>query len=383
MRVVVAGSLAQRTGRGGHAWVFLQYLLGFSRLGHDVLFVDRLEPEMCTGAGGVPCSPERSRELRYLRDTMAAFGFADAFAAVVDGGSRSIGIERHSLLAWVRSADVVLDVMGYLRTQEVLDAAATKVFLDIDPGFTQMWCDLGLHDPRGSHDVYATFGANLGGASCAIPTCGIGWVTTRPPVVLDEWPVRGADRRRLTSVCSWRGPYAPVEYRGVTYGLRAHRLRGLAQLPACSALPLELALDIDDADACDARLLRDAGWRLADPREVAGDPASYRRYVQGSAGELMVAKDMYVRSKSGWFSDRSACYLASGKPVVAQDTGLGALYPVGKGLLIFDDVDGAAAAIDDLVAHYPRHARAARDLAESFFASEVVLPRLLDDLAAA
>jgi hypothetical protein len=286
-------------------------------------------------------------------------------------------MDRHQLIAKVRGADLLIDVMGYLQCDEVSERVRRTLFLDIDPGFTQMWCDLGLHNPFGHHDVYATVGENIGRPGCHLPTCDIDWIVTRPPVVLALWPVRLTVDRRLTSVCTWRGPYDPVQYGDTRYGLRAHGLRRLAQLPHRVAGHLELALDIDADDAVDRRTLLDNGWHLVDPIDVAGDPMTYRRYIQESAGELMVAKDMYVRSRSGWFSDRSACYLATGKPVVAEDTGLDALYPIGKGLVTYSDLDGAADSIACLWEDYSAHVEAARALAETAFDSDRVLVELI------
>jgi len=382
MRVVVAGALAQRPSRGGHAWLLLQYLLGFAGLGHDVLFLDRLESEMCIDEDGLPCAVENSLNVRYLIDIVREFWSTDRFGVLVDGGRRSIGMDVERVADWVRSADLLVDVMGYLEIDKLLDLSGTKLFLDIDPGFTQMWCELGLADLLGKHDVYATFGVNIGQAGCPIPSCDIDWIPTRPPVVLDQWPVVARCDPVVTSVCTWRGPYAPIEFHGERYGLRAHELRKLAELPSSSVLPLELALDVDPSDHEDLELLSRCGWGLVDPIDVSADPSAYRSYIQRSAGELMVAKEMYVRSRSGWFSDRSACYLASGKPVVALDTGLGGHYPTGEGLLTFEDTEGASSAISALWDEYPRHAKAARALAETAFESGVVLRGLLEEVDA-
>jgi hypothetical protein len=186
--------------------------------------------------------------------------------------------------------------------------------------------------------------------------------------------------RAFTSVGSWRGPFGPIEYEGVTYGLRVHEFRKFADLPRRVTSPLEIALDIDDADARDVELLRAGGWRLRDPREVAADPWSYRSYVQRSSAELMVAKNMYVESRSGWFSDRSICYLASGRPVLAQDTGFSHYHPVGRGLHAFTTLEEAAEGVARIVADYDAQSRGAREVAEEQFESSRVLSRLLRKL---
>jgi hypothetical protein len=275
----------------------------------------------------------------------------------------------------------MLNVNGFVDDPEVMDGVGLRAYLDIDPGFGQMWRALDLHDMFAGHDAHITIGERIGRPDCTVPTVGLDWITTPQPVVLDEWPIAtAADQGRFTSVASWRGPFAPIEYEGVTYGLRVHEFRRFAELPDRSPEKFEVALDIHEAETGDLDLLRANGWLLADPAVEAADPWSYRDYVQRSKGELMIAKGMYVKSRSGWFSDRSICYLASGRPVVAQETGFSDLYPVGEGLLAFDDLDGAQAAVEEVAGDYPRHARAARAIAEEHFESDRVLRRLLQEL---
>ena len=380
---MVAGSMAQRPGYGGHAWVFLQYLLGFRRLGHDVLFVDRLEPEMCVDESGQQCSPERSVNLRYLVDVLREFDLEGSFALLYDRGRRVVGMSRAELLERTRTSTMLLNVMGYLDDPEVLGQAPCRVLLDIDPGFGQMWQDLGLHALFQGHDRYVTIGENIGRPDCTIPTCGLDWITTPQPVVLDRWPAQPSGRGRFTTIASWRGPFAPVEYDGSTYGLRVHEFRRFLGLPGLAGREFEVALDIHEADRADVEALRNAGWQLTDPTSVAGTPSAYRRYVQASGAEFMVAKNMYVRSRSGWVSDRSICYLASGRPALAQDTGLADRYPLGAGLVTYTTLEEAAAGVEEICGNRRRHARAARDLAEEHFDSDKVLSRLLSRVGAA
>jgi hypothetical protein len=377
---IVAGSVAQRPDNGGHTWVFLQYLLGLRRLGWDVLLLDRLEPDMCTGADGRPCGLEESRNLAYFKNVLRHFGLGGAYALLYDQGRRSLGRDHAELLSAVRNSAVMINVNGFITDEEILAAAPLAAYLDIDPGFGQMWKELGLHDPFAGHDAFVTIGERIGMADCAIPTCGLDWITTPQPIVLDEWPAQTGSDGRITTVASWRGPFAPIEFGGQTYGLRVHEFRRFAGLPRRSPERFEVALDIDPADQADLDLLLESGWLVADPAVVARDPWVYRDYVQQSKAELMVAKNMYVRSRSGWVSDRSICYLASGRPVVAQETGFSDLYPAGEGLLAFSDPEEALAGVEAIAGDHRRHSRAARALAEEHFNSDRVLGRLLEKL---
>jgi hypothetical protein len=370
--------------------VFLQYVLGFRKLGWDVLFLDRLEPEMCTDETGARAPLEHSANVRYFVDVMSRFGLDGCYGLLSKGNggngsngtASTIGLNRAQIIERVAASSALINVMGFLDDEEILAAAPQRVFLDIDPGFGQMWCALGQHDAFRGHDAHVTIAENIGKPSCAIPTCGLEWVTTKQPVVMDEWTDVGGTRcehAAITSVASWRGAYGPVEYRGRTYGLRVHELRKFAALPRLCRQPFELALEIHPSDHADRALLEASGWTLVEPAAVAGDPWSYRAYVQGSRGELMVAKNMYVQANSGWFSDRSICYLASGRPVVAQDTGFRRHCPTGQGLIAFATLDEAAAGIEEDAREPGRHARAARAIAEEHFDSDRVLRRLLDD----
>lgn len=380
--IAIGGALAQRPHVGGHTWQFLQYLLGFRRLGWDVLFLDRLEPGMCVDEAGRPAPLERSANLDYFLRVMRGFGLEGSFALACDGGDRWIGVPREETLERIRRSACFLNVMGYVDDEEILAAAPRRVFLDTDPGFGQMWRALGLADVFAGHDDHVTIAENLGRLECSIPDCGIDWIRWRQPIVLDEWPATpgATDGRWFTSVGAWRGPYGTIEYGGRTYGLRVHEFRRFVDLPRRTGLPFEIALDIHATERDDRALLEDHRWRLADPSVVARDPWAYRDYLRGSRAEFNAAKGIYVETGSGWFSERSICYLASGKPVLVQDTGLADLLPVGEGLLTFDGPEEAADGAARIAADLPRHARTARAIAEECFDSDAVIPRLLSAL---
>lgn len=376
--VVIAAALAQRPTYPGHAWALLHWVLGFRRLGWEVTLVDTLDAASCLDVAGRPIPAARSPHLASFLDLVDRFDLGDRYALRVDGSW--IGLSLQEVCRRAAASDLLINVMGYLEEPEILGAADRRVFLDIDPGFGQMWHALGLADPFRGHDDFVTVGLNVGEAGCRVPDCGIRWIPTLPPVVLDQWPAWDGPGEAFRSVVSWRGPFGPIEFEGERYGLRAHQFRRFLDLPSRTGLDFELALDIHPEDTADLALLRQHGWRLVDPRDVAADPDGYQAYIGGSAGELMVAKDMYVRSGSGWFSDRSACFLASGRPVLAQDTGLSSRIPTGEGLVLFTTLDEAAAGAQMIADAPTRHRRAARAVAEMVFDSDRVLQDLLDAL---
>jgi len=370
-RIVIGGAIAQKPGCAGHAWQFLQYLLGFKRLGYEVLFLDRLMSDSNTERG-----------VRWLESVMARAGLKHQWS--LDLGGRTAGLRRQAALRFVAEADVMINVMGFITDPELLAAARVRAFLDTDPGFGQMWHALDLANVFAGHDVHITIGEQIGRPGCSVPDLGLRWVRTPQPVVLECWPALDAGHAtRFTSVASWRGAYGPVDFDGRRYGLRVHELRRFAALPNIAGGEFELALDIAPADFADAALLRTGGWRLVDPPGVASTPGAYRRYIQCSDAEVMVAKEMYVQSASGWVSERSLCYLASGRPVLAQETGFSKLYPTGEGLVSFGTLDEAVAGVESIRRRPAQHSTAAREIAEAYFDSDVVLSRLLDGVGAA
>jgi hypothetical protein len=228
-----------------------------------------------------------------------------------------------------------------------------------------------------------TIGLNIGRPDCTIPTCGVDWIVTPQPVVLEWWPLSETVGKLFTTIASWRGAYGPLEFQEKTYGLRVHQFRRFVDLPRLTGRQFELALAIHPAETKDLTLLSSKGWLLVDPEIVAADPLSYQNYIGRSRAEFSVAKDIYVQSHGGWISDRSLCYLASGKPVLTQETGFSSHYPTGEGLLAYSTLEEAVAGVEEITRHPERHARAARALAEEYFDSDKVLARLLQKLGVA
>lgn len=369
-QIVIAGAVAGKPGNGGHSWVFLQYLLGFRGLGYEVLLLDSWQPD--------PANPlQDSLQWEYLRRIAQGFGLEGSVCLLDRSGGPALGISREEALQRVRRSVLFLNIMGYCDDAEILSAAPCKAFLDIDPGFTQIWQHQGLADLLSGQDRFFSVGWNIGRAGCSIPDCGLNWIPLLPPVALDEWPAAAQHQRPFTSVARWRGAYGPLQWEGKTLGLRVHEFRRFADLPQASGARFQVALQIDPEDQSDIEMLRGKGWELIPPAQVAADPWAYREFIQQSQAEFSAAKSIYVQTRSGWFSDRSACYLASGKPVLVQDTGLAGHLPVGEGLLTFSTLEEAVEGVHQIVRDYPRHARQARRIAEGFFNAETVLKELL------
>ncbi len=348
--VVVAGALANKAGSGGEAWVRLSYVLGFRRLGFDVRLVEEAERPT-------------AEQVDYFEQTVARFGID---GTLLDRNNPVLGEP-------VLGGDLLVNISGNVRSRTLRRSFRRTAYVDIDPGFTQFWHERG-EERIPTHDTYFTIAQNLGSRDCPIPTCGLSWRRTLPPVVLDQWPVAGGDFDRFTTVATWRCSFGRIE----PYGLKHHEWRKMARLPRESGLPFEAALRFHDADEADRNALEAQRWRLVDP-EVAADPDGFRDYVRGSGAEFSVAQGIYVETSSGWFSDRTARYLAAGRPVLVQDTGLVPRLPTGEGLLTFRTLDDATIGARSIVGDYRRHAWAARAIAEEHFDSDKVLRALLED----
>ena len=369
-RLVVVEDLAGPSvlGRGGHAMHVLQVLEGLRRLGHDVLFLEYLDEP--------PAPTARSWFESIVRDW-----WDPARAALLDAttGAPHAGTDANAVRAFTASADAVLSLAAHYRAEPwpLLEDVRPRILIEQDPGYTHLWAADG--DPAaifGDHDFHFTVGANVGTERSAIPTCGIDWRALWPPVVLDWWPAGAAvERDRFTTVGAWRD-YGYLEFEGRVLGPKVEEWERFLDLPRRAGEDVELVLAIDPDDPDRERLLA-SGWRLEDPRLVS-TPASYRDYVAGSLGEFSCAKGGYVGTRSGWFSDRSACYLAAGRPVVLQATGFEDVMPTGRGVFAVASVDEAAAAMAEVRADYGTHSAAARELARELFDAEHLLRGALD-----
>ena len=365
--IIVGGALANKAGHGGEAWVRLNWVLGFQALGFRVLFLEEIAGHADRAA------------VAYFRGVTERFGLADSAALIGADGATLCGLSAARIAEFAAEAEALINISGHLTYAPVFERVRRRVYVDIDPGFTQFWHAAGNDGARlRGHDFFFTIGENIGAPDCPIPTSGIHWRKTRPPIVLDRWPRVTAPFDRFTTIASWRGSFGTVEFGGQTFGLKVHEFRKFIGLPARAAGPFELALNIHPGDAQDREALERNGWRIVAP-SVAQEPEDFQNYIQRAGAEFSVAQGIYVQTRCGWFSDRTAAFLASGKPALVQDTGFSRHLSTGEGLLAFQTLDEAIAGAAEITAHYERHCAAARALAEAHFDSRKILTQLLAD----
>ena len=385
-RIVVMGFMGSIP-IAGVIWQHIHYIVGLQRLGHDVYYIE--------DSGRIPYDPtigEPTTDFTYagkmLAHLAAEFGFQRrwSFCARYQPGFPTIGLPRKHVQQLYRDADAILNVCG---AQELTDDLLTSdrlIYVESDPGLEQIKVD--QRDPATleylrRHRVLFTFGESVGTEKFVVPTNGIEWLPTRQPVVTDFWasdelPERGAV---FTSIANWStSGLKDIEWRGEKFlwskSLEFLRFVGA---PAAAGETFELATNIAEPEVRERFTAN--GWRFHPPDGLSADIHAYRDYIAQAKGEFTAAKDQYVRLNTGWFSDRSACYLASGRPVITQQTGFTAHYSEGSGLLAFSSLGEIAEAVKMVNADYAHHVRAARDLAREAFEAEKVLASLLERAA--
>jgi len=369
----------------GHFWVYMQYVQGLRRLGCDVYWLEQVQRGKHRDSGALATFRERmecfgmaQRALLYTRGDGARDAADDAPIEWLDGcepAARDV----------FRRADLLLN-FHYGIDPRILGEARRSALVDIDPGLTQIWMSSGqIRVP--AHDVYFTIGETVGTAAAPFPDCGLAWRHIRPPVCLELWPyVHDPTCESFTTVAGWwSGKWVKLRDNGKEVCIDNNKrvaFLGFAELPALTAQPLELALHLAEGDGADRRLLEQRHWRVRHAREIASTPQQYQSYIQGSRGEWSCAKPFFVKLQNAWVSDRTVCYLASGKPAVVQHTGPSAYLPHGEGMFRFTTLEEAAAALDAVNADYARHCRAARDIAATYFDAKHVMTKILNETLA-
>ena len=366
---------------GGQTWLYLGWLRGLAALGHDVYYVEDdtvwpYDPEADT------VTEDCGYAVGHIARSMEAIGLADRWAfRLADRGGACWGMSERELRELYSSCDALLNVVGATDLREDQLRAPLRVYVETDPVTAELRLaggDAHTAEAFGNHQVLATYGENYGAPDCGVPLPDRAYIPTRQPVDVDLWPMTfDPDARFFTTIGNYRQDGGDVEWQGSVYHWsKHHEWEKFLRLPQLTDQPFELAMMPDAGDDRD-RLLA-AGWRLVPPLEMSLDVfGAYPRFIRDSRGEFTVAKDQNVRLRSGWFSERAVCYLASGKPVVTQDTGFSTVLPTGEGLFAVNDVVEAAAAIEQINADYRRHCEAAHAIARECFEASAVAERLL------
>lgn len=377
--VVVAGYFA-RCPLGGYAWQVLHYLLGFEELGFEAYFYEDTELvsecfDPVTRCVPAPCD----RGVQTLSRFFQAHGFGQRWHFWDATSGRRFGLKQSEFESILERARVVVTLAAVTRVPRM--GRPVRVFVDLDPGYTQFRCQQGDHALRElllEHDRHFTIGELIGSSHCPVPSGGFAWLPTRQPIVTRLWesPLPAPDAP-FTTVGRWHEARRDVVTGGERYGWsKRQEWQRFLELP--SRVPKRFALAMDVAkDPEDLDLLRRHGWHVIDPLVVSADPFQYRDFIFSSAGEFTTAKDLNVRLRTGWFSDRSACYLAAGRPVVTQPTGFEFLLPTGEGLFAVSSLDEAAAAIEAIEQDPDRHRAKARSIARRSFEAKQVLAELV------
>jgi len=369
---------------GGQTWLYLNWLLGLHRLGHDVWYVEDdtvwpYDPEQNT------VTDDCSYAVRHIDGCMRRIGLMGKWTfRLADHGDACWGLSRQELAELYRSCDLLLNVTGATDLRNEHMAAPFRVYVECDPVTAELQLANGDEHTRvafSNHHAFMTYGENYGSPDCQVPLNGVNYGKTRQPIDLEFWPmVYDPAARFFTTIGNYRQSGNDVVYKGETYyWSKHHEWQKFIDLPRYTSQPLELAMMPDNR--AEREYLRMHGWQLKPPLKMSLDIfGEYPNYFRRSRAEFTVAKDQNVRLRSGWFSERDACYLACGKPVVAQDTGFSNILPTGEGLFAFTTMDEALAAIDAINGDYRRHCEASRAIADEYLRAETVAAKFLDDL---
>lgn len=362
---------------GGHFWVYLQYVLGLRQLGCDVYWLEAFRTKGRAEQEAAALATFRERLQRFELDGKSLVYVTDAKKPPSEAPTAYLDVDRTEAEAVFARADLLLN-FHYAISPGLLRRFDRTALVDIDPGLLQFWITRGqLSVPP--HDAYFTIGENVGKPGGRIPDCGLHWIPIRPPVALDHWPYRfDPSCRAFTTVSIWDSSDWVVDGDRKYENTKRVAYLEYADLPALTQQPLELALFLKrERDFHERKELEALGWTIHLSRDVAATPETYQAYVQQSRGEFSCVKRSCIEFQNAWVSDRTACYLASGKPVVVQDTGPSEFLPNGEGMFRFSTLEQAARAFDLINSDYERHCRAARRLAEAHFDAKKILGKIL------
>jgi hypothetical protein len=361
---------------GGHFWVYMQYVQGLHQLGCEVYWLERVRPSADAGGNASTLAAFFRRMDRYGLSGKVILIEDEAAPSGADAPGAYIGLTRAAAEAVFRRADLLLN-FHYATDPVLLSRFRRTALVDIDPGLLQFWLAAGqLRVPR--HDLYFTTGETVGTPAALFPDPGLPWVHIRPPVCLECWPYTySGECEAFTTVSSWWGDEWISTGQEVYENNKRVSFLDFSELPRLTSQVLELALFLGDGDAADRRTLEARGWRVRHAPEVSRTPEMYRSYIQGSRGEFSCAKPSCMKFQNAWVSDRTLCYLASGKPVVVQHTGPSAFLPNGEGMFRFSSLGEAVDSLARINADYERQCRAARAIAEAHFDAKRILQQIL------
>jgi hypothetical protein len=382
VRIVVSWNFTREVGNPGFCDLGMAYVLGLRALGHEVVAIDEVEATRVWDAGSRPVAFEAWEGRLRFESLMRAYGVWPDCCLVYENGAAIHGMAFEELVEFARGAQLLLVVGGRVTTPELLDGVECRAYVDQNPAKTQVYAfEYGADYGFERFDHLFTVGLNVGRPGCEVPTGGRDWIAAPQPVFLPHWPAATDARcERWTTLTSWAGR-STFELNGRYSGEKADQWLELMDLPRRAGRPLELVARIEEGYASDRERLLEHGWSLRDPAEVPHLDA-YRAYVAGSRGELSAAHTRYVLFRTGWISDRTVRYLASGKPALVQSTGPEPHLPTGRGLVTFGTPDEAAARLAKIEDDYLGHAAAARALAEEWFGATVVCGRMLSAMGA-
>ena len=379
-KVIVSGYLV-RCPLGGYAWQILHYLHGLRQLGFEPYFYeDNRHFWDCYDPTTRVITDDPSTGVAFVERFFARYGLAQQWSFWDVARDRSYGLSSADRRALIDDARIVINLAGVNRWPNRA-AGQRHVFIDLDPAFTQIKAatgDRALLEILAEADVHFTLGEHIGRPTCRVPTAGIEWHPTRQPIVVDLWqPALSDATAAFTTIGKWDDQGRDLQFEGETYSWRKRiEWMKFVDLPQRTGERFDVAMHVR-AIPEDYERMQQHGWRMRDPIDVSADPDTYREFIRRSKCEFTVAKDLNVRLLTGWFSDRSACYLAAGRPVVTQDTGFDRILPVGAGLFSYRTPDEAADAIRTIASDYEHHAQAAREIAAQYFDAGVVLRELL------
>ena len=398
--IVVVGTLASDP-YAGMAWMHMQIVVGLKRLGHDVYYFEvtntwPYDPLLQTRVDNIDYA------VPYLKNTAERFGIGDrwAYRSSFSDDKKWYGLNKEKAEDLLAYADLVLNISGATRFRKVALQTGRLVYYGTDPVFHDIKYTQGDAEAKAiidEHDDIVTFGENIGNSDCPIPPLPRLRAKTRQPVLTDFWENDAKMRNVFTTVGNWKQGGRDIEFNGETYHWSKHyEFLKFIDLPKRIDYPIELAMNLAKPETFKHRrgtvvpalgvaeneydMLESNGWQLVDAPSFTTDPWQYRDYIINSKGEFTFAKDQNIRLRSGWFSERSACYLAAGRPVITQDTGFGTVLPTGEGLFSFNTMEEIMAAFDAIKSDYKRHSLAAKEIAEEYFKAEIVLDKLLNDL---